>query len=94
MKLLVKEMKKLKLNELKLLIETDQINEICFHAESLEIEQGFVFTIFAKSNNANYSRKLKTGRTSQDKTYSSIDRALKAMLNLGYKGEYRIVIKP
>lgn len=76
------------LNELKILIETNQVKDI--KLTGLEVGTNYSYDLYITTSNTKLDGKLKTGRTHQNKAYSSIDRATKSMRTLGYKGGFTI----
>lgn len=76
------------LNELKILIETNQVKDIRLTA--IESDSGCTYDLYITTSSTKLDGKLRTGRTHQNKVYSSLDRATKSMRALGYKGGFTI----
>lgn len=78
------------LRDLQLLIKTGQVELITLVGKSKDESGDITYCVKIQVSLDNLDPILKTGRTCTEKTYTSADRAIKAMQNLGYKGVYRI----
>lgn len=77
------------LSELKILVEAGHVVDITLSGRKALKE--YEYTIYVRTHSEKLNGALKTGRTHSIKTYSSVDRAIQAMMSLGYKGEFKVV---